>query len=435
MIVSLPLVATAAALRSGQLDLLTLIDDVCKRIDAHEPAIHALVPELGRRARLLNEATALQKRFPDPGSRPPLYGMLLGVKDIFHADGFSTRAGSQIPPEVLRGAEASCVTKLRGAGALLLGKTVTTEFAYFEPGPTRNPHNLDHTPGGSSSGSAAAVAMGFCPIALGTQTIGSVIRPAAFCGIVGFKPSYGRIATDGLILCAASLDTIGFFTQDVAGIALVASLLCKDWRPTVSDGKPVLGVPDGPYLAHASPEGRAAFERHVTLLEEAGYRMQHIEAMQDIDAIALRHRQIVAAEMAQVHATWFAMYESLYRPRTSALIQQGQEVSPEELAIARSGRAVLRGELEGLMARHGIDLWISLAAPGPAPEGITTTGDPIMNLPWTHAGLPAIALPAGRAANGLPLGLQVVGAFMADEQLVSWAEPIAEVLCKEEISV
>jgi len=191
-------------------------------------------------------------------------------------------------------------------------------------------------------------------------------------------------------------------------------------------------VPDGPYLAHASPEGRAAFERHVTLLEKAGYRVHHIEAMQDIDAIALRHRQMVAAEMAQVHATWFAMYESLYRPRTSALIQQGQEVSPEELAIARPGRAVLRGELEGLMAQYGIDLWISPAAPGPAPEGITTTGDPIMNLPWTHAGLPAIALPAGCAANGLPLGLQVVGAFMADEQLVSWAEPMAEVLSKEE---
>src|SRR5947209_3973031 len=234
MIVSTPLVATATALRSGQLDLLACVDQVCQRIDAHEPHIQALVPEPDRRSRLLSEATALQKRFPDPQSRPPLYGILLGVKDIFSVDGFPTHAGSQLPPELFEGREASCVTRLREAGVLLLGKTISTEFAYFEPGPTRNPHNLKHTPGGSSSGSAAAVAAGFCPLALGTQTIGSVVRPAAFCGVVGFKASYGRIATDGLISCAASLDTIGFFTQDVAGIALVAPLLCNDWQPTTS---------------------------------------------------------------------------------------------------------------------------------------------------------------------------------------------------------
>ncbi len=413
-IVSTSLTATAAALRSGQLDLLTLVDEVCNRIDAYEPDIHALVPEPGRRTRLLNEAAALQKRFADPESRPPLYGILLGVKDIFYVDGFPTRAGSQLPSEVFVGDEASCVTKLRDAGALLLGKTITTEFAYFEPGTTRNPHNLNHTPGGSSSGSAAAVAVGFCPLALGTQTIGSIIRPAAFCGVVGFKPSYGRIASDGLIPCAISLDTAGFFMQDAAGIA--------------SNNMPVLGIPVGPYLAQASAEGRAAFEKHVTLLKKAGYDVRPVEAMRDIDAINLRHRHILSAEMAQVHAAWFAQYESLYRPRTAALIRQGQEVSAEELAAARAGRTALRSELEGLMAQHGIDLWISPAAPGAAPEGISTTGDPAMNLPWTHAGLPAIALPAGRATHGLPLALQIAGAFMADEQLVSWAGPLAEAL-------
>src|SRR5258708_26651955 len=176
-IVSTPFTATAAALRSGQLDLLTLVDEVCNHIDTYEPDIHALVPEPGRRTRLLNEAAALQKRFADPESRPPLYGILLGVKDIFYVDGFPTRAGSQLPSEVFVGNEASCVTKLRDAGALLLGKTITTEFAYFKPRTTRNPHNLNHTPGGSSSGSAAAVAVGFFPLALATQTIASLIRP------------------------------------------------------------------------------------------------------------------------------------------------------------------------------------------------------------------------------------------------------------------
>src|SRR5205807_7593851 len=222
-----PLAATAAALRSGQLDLLTYIDEVCNRIDAAEPLIHALLPEQDRRQRLLTEAEALQKRFPEPASRPPLYGILLGVKDIFHVDGFPTRAGSQLPAELFAGPEAACVTLLRNAGALILGKTISAEFAWIEPGPTHNPHNLNHTPGGSSSGSAAAVAAGFCPLAIGTQTNGSTIRPAAFCGIVGFKPTYARIPTGGLILSSMSLDTVGFFTQDIAGVALVAPLLCQ----------------------------------------------------------------------------------------------------------------------------------------------------------------------------------------------------------------
>src|SRR5947208_1267711 len=266
-----PLAATAAALRSGELDLLTYIDEACSRIDAAEPLIHALLPEQDRRQRLLTEAEALQKRFPEPASRPPLYGILLGVKDIIRVAGFPTQAGSQLPAELFDGPEAPCVTLLRNAGALILGKTISAEFAWIEPGPTRNPHNLDHTPGGSSSGSAAAVAAGFCPLALGSQTIRSTIRTASFCGIVGFKPTYGRIPTAGLVPCAPSLDTIGFFTQDVAGIALVAPVLCDDWRPEESVSLPTLGVPDGPYLAQASAEGLAAFEAQVMLLEKAGY--------------------------------------------------------------------------------------------------------------------------------------------------------------------
>src|SRR5438045_4726980 len=221
------LAATATALRSGQLDLLTYIDEACNRIDAAEPLIHALLPEQDRRQRLLTEAEALQKRFPEPASRPPLFGILLGVKDIFRVAGFPTQAGSQLPAELFDGPEAASVTLLRNTGALILGKTISAEFAWIEPGPTRNPHNLDHTPGGSSSGSAAAVAAGFCPLALGSQTVGSVIRPAAFCGVVGFKPSYGRISTDGMVFCSSSLDTIGFFTGAVSGLALLALLLCE----------------------------------------------------------------------------------------------------------------------------------------------------------------------------------------------------------------
>src|SRR6266566_7607570 len=223
-----PLAATAAALRGGQIDLLAYLDDVCDRIDEFDTLVQAFMPEADQRVRLKTEAIALQARFPDPATRPPLYSIPVGVKDVFPVDDFPTQAGSHLPPEIFVAPEAACVTMLRAAGALILGKTVTTEFAYFEPGPTRNPHHLDHTPGGSSSGSAAAVAAGMCPLALGTQTIGSTIRPAAFCGIVGFKPTFGRIPRAGLILCSDSVDTVGFFTQNNAGIALAASVLCNN---------------------------------------------------------------------------------------------------------------------------------------------------------------------------------------------------------------
>ncbi len=434
MIFSAPLVTTAQALRSGQLDLLTYIDEICDRIGATEPLIHALLPETDRRDRLKAEAVALQTRFPDPSQRPPLYGIPIGVKDTFRVDGFPTRVGSQLPPELFVGPEASCVTMLRAAGALILGKTVTTEFAYFEPGPTRNPHNLNHTPGGSSSGSVAGVAAGFYPLALGTQVIGSTIRPAAYCGIVGFKPTYGRIPTDGLVKCADSVEHVGYFTQDVAGSAFVAPLLCSNWRTNhtaTTASLPVLGIPEGPYIAQASAEAINAFEKQLTLLARAGYTIRHANAFQDIEEVNRHHTRMVFAEMAQVQKSWFAQYEALYRPRTAAAIREGQTVGAEELAEARAGRAILRAELETLMVEKKIDIWVSPATTEPAPEGLESTGSPIMNLPWTYAGLPAITFPAGLASNGLPLGLQCVGATMADEELLAWAAPMADLLANE----
>ncbi len=433
MILPAPLAETTAALHTGQLDLLAYINELCDRIDAAESQIQALLPEADRCARLLAEAQALQARFPDPGDRPPLFGIPVGIKDIFFVDGFPTRAGSQLPPELFVGPEGDCVRSLHTAGALILGKTVTTEFAYFEPGPTHNPHNLDYSPGGSSSGSAAAVAAGFCPVAIGTQTIGSTIRPAAFCGIVGFKSSYGRIPMTGGILCSETFDHVGIFTQDVAGMEWAASLLCNNWQHVetgVFESLPVLGVPDGPYLAQASPEGLAAFEKQLMLLEKAGYTVRRVRAMEDIEAINQRHSRLVFAEMAQVHSKWFAHYASLYRPRTAAAISEGQEVSAEELLVLRASPAKLRAELETLMAQAGIDVWVCPSAPGPAPKGIASTGSPLMNLPWTHAGMPALSLPAGRAANGLPLGLQCVGALMADESLLTWVASIAEIVAE-----
>jgi Asp-tRNA(Asn)/Glu-tRNA(Gln) amidotransferase A subunit family amidase len=425
------LVETAAALRTGELDLLVYIDQLCDRIDASEPHIQALLPETERRERLLQEAQELQMRFPDPANRPPLYGIPAGMKDIFRVDGFPTRAGSQLPVELFTGPESDCARTLRSAGALILGKTVTTEFAYFEPGPTRNPRNLEYSPGGSSSGSAAAVAAGFCPMAIGTQTIGSTIRPAAFCGTVGFKSSYGRISMTGGILCSETFDHVGIFTLDVAGMQLAASQLCRNWRKVekpIPGDLPTLGVPAGPYLEQASAEGLAAFEHQLALIQKAGYTVRRMKALEEIDTINRQHSRLVFAEMAQVHSEWFARYGSLYRPRTASAIREGQEVSVEELAVLRDSPTKLRDELEILMEQAGIDVWVCPSAPGPAPKGITSTGSPLMNLPWTHAGMPAISLPAGHAANGLPLGLQCVGAFMADESLLEWSMHLAKVV-------
>src|SRR5258706_4039005 len=197
------------SLRTGELTLPECPWQADTRITEREPSVLSFIPEEERFVRLHKEADALLFTYPDIVNRPPLYGMLAGVKDIFHVDGFTTQAGSHLPFEIFQGNEAESVTKLKNAGALILGKTVTTEFAYFSPGPTRNPHHSEHTPGGSSSGSAAAVAAGFCQLALGTQTIGSIIRPAAFCGVVGVKPTYERISRACVIPLSPMLELLG----------------------------------------------------------------------------------------------------------------------------------------------------------------------------------------------------------------------------------
>jgi len=414
---------TAEALRSGRMDLIEYVGSMCARVAEIDPRVEAMLPEPGRLDRLRTEAAGLQTRFPDLKDRPPLYGVLVAVKDIFHVSGFVTRAGTEVPPDLFAGSEAAVVSLLRDAGALIFGKSVTTEFAYFEPGPTRNPHNPAHTPGGSSSGSAAAVAAGYCALALGTQTIGSVTRPAAFCGIVGFKPTLNRLPTKGLIYFSPTIDHVGLFTQDVAGMFLAASLLCRDWRADFVRGMlPPLGIPVGPYLAQAEPEALAAFEKQVRMLEEIGCKVKRVPVLADIEDLNHLHRQMVFAEFAREHAGIYARHADLYRPRTAEIIEIGRKVSEEELAAARANCAKLRVELESQMVEAGIDLWVCPAACGPAPAGIHATGDPNMSLPWTHAGMPVVNLPAGYSRNKLPLSLQFIAPSGEDEALLSWVQ-------------
>jgi len=424
-----PVPETTRALRGGTRDLTQYVETIRERFDSVEADVHAFIDETDRWSRVDHAVTHLKRRYPAAGERPPLYGVPIGVKDIFHVDGLPTRANSELPPSELTGAQAPVVSALLDAGAFVLGKTVTTEFAYFAPGPTRNPHALDHTPGGSSSGSAAAVATGLCPLALGSQTVGSVIRPAAFCGVVGFKPSYDRIARDGVLPLAASVDHVGLFTQNVPGMRLGAAVACPDWTTEPDlDRDPVLGVPTGPYLEQASDSGREHYRRHLDALRESGYEIRKAPLLENIDEINERHNDLVAAEAALGHADWYAEYGDRYAPETVNLIEKGREVAVSRLADARRGRTTLRESLADAMAEHGVDLWVAPAAPGPAPEGIEDTGDPVMNLPWTHAGVPAVTVPGSETADGRPLGLQIVADFGSDEALLYWAEGLATAL-------
>lgn len=425
-----PLAESTTGLCNDEQSLLAHVHAICDRIDRADPQIQAFILEPYRRARLVEEAVDLISRYPEPESRPPLFGALVGVKDIFRVDGFHTRAGSELPMELFEGDEAAVVTRLREAGALIAGKTVTTEFAYFQPGPTRNPHNLNHTPGGSSSGSAAGVAAGFFPLALGTQTIGSTIRPAAFCGIVGFKPSYDRIPSDGLLYFSKSLDHVGLFTQDVAGMALAASVLCDGWDATASipDRPPVLAVPEGDYLKKAWPEGLDSFWESISKLERAGAQVVTIPFFAEFDELDEQHRRMMAAEAAQIHKQWFAEYEYLYSEHMKEIMWTAATVDAAELAEAQAARINLRQQLADALDAAGADLWVAPPAQGAAPEGIHATGNPVMNLPWTNAGVPALNLPVERTRSGLPMGLQLIGRFGEDEQVLAWAARIEGLL-------
>jgi Asp-tRNA(Asn)/Glu-tRNA(Gln) amidotransferase A subunit family amidase len=428
------LVDLAADLRSGRLPLATYLDTLEERFTDREDALHAWVEESDRFARVRREAEALAARFEDPASRPTLYGVPVGVKDIFHVDGFATRAGSRLPPEVLAGKEGSVVTRLRAAGALILGKTVTTEFAYFASGPTRNPRNADHTPGGSSSGSAAAVAAGLTPLALGSQTIGSITRPAAYCGVVGFKPTFGRVPTAGMIPLAPSFDQVGWFASDVAGVGHAASVWVDPWdvataTAELDDAKrPVLGVLEGPYLDAVASDGRRQFDETTAWLGQCGFEVKRVHGLDDFDDVQTRHRRLLAAEAALAHRKWYEAHGDLYHEETAALIRRGKVVLGAELDTLRAARSNLRASIENTMGVEGIDIWITPSAPGAAPKGLDSTGDPVMSLPWTQAGMPTISIPEGEDDAGLPMAIQLVGHHGADESLIAWAATVSRAL-------
>ncbi|MCW4032389.1 MAG: amidase [Candidatus Bathyarchaeota archaeon] len=422
------MISLTSILSSDDEIIMKYLGELELRFKTKEPKVLSFIPEKERFKRLREEAKVLLELYPNPKKRPSLFGIPIGVKDIFHVNGFDTRAGSQLPKEELKGKEAACVTTLKSAGALIMGKTVTTEFAYLAPGPTRNPHNPSHTPGGSSSGSAAAVASKICPLAFGTQTVGSIIRPASFCGVIGYKPSYDRISKAGVIPLSPSVDHVGFFVYNAEDVSFIASFLCNGWREEESSHKPILGIPEGPYLDKASKEGLASFRNNCKRLMKAGFDVIPIAAMPDFEEISERHYLIVAADAAKVHDKLFNHHSELYRSKTAELIKSGRKISDKSLEDALDGRKKLRDELSQLMDENNIDVWLSPSSTGVAPKSLESTGNPIMNLPWTHSGLPIINLMAGFNDSGLPIGLQLAGRWYKDEALSSWATEIDSAL-------
>jgi len=421
--VDAPLVEAADALRRGRRRVSDYLNEILDRADAIGPTLRALLPESGRRERVLAEARELTRRNPVDQVRPPLFGVPIGVKDLISVAGLPMRCGSALPPEIFEVFESPVVTGLRAQGAIVLGTTTMDEFGYSEPSSARNPVHVSHTPGGSSAGSAAGVAAGLFPLGLGTQTSRSIVGPAAFCGVVGFKPSYDRVPMTGVVCCAPSLDVLGLFTQDAAGMALAASLVIPGWRPDPPGKLPRLGVPDGAFLEPVSGEPRRVFDSQLESLRWAGYDLDHVlfYAREDLKRL---HRQAVAllhGEIARVHGAWFGEYASLYRPATVRAIEKGREVKDDDLVHAREGQILIRDGLNALMDEHGIDFWICPSSNGPAPRGDRPTGYGAMTALWSYAGLPCVSLPGATTETGMPLGLQLVGRYGSDESLLDCA--------------
>lgn len=356
----------------------------------------------------------------------PLHGIAVGIKDIFDTADMPTSYGSPIYAGHRPAADAACVALLRAAGAVALGKTVTTEFAMSHPGKTRNPHNPAHTPGGSSSGSAAAVAAGMVPVALGTQTIASVIRPAAYCGIVGFKPSYGAINRAGLKYASESADTIGLFVRAVADIPPVLAAFTgapMESYDKMLDTAPRIGLFRGVEWDKASPAMQTAFEDAARRLAKAGATMQDVPIDPVLKTAHERAPVVTGYELARAYAfEWFNRRDQLSASFARHVVN-GMAIAFADYNAAREALESARRFVAGAMA--GCDFWLTVSATGEAPAGLESTGDPVFSRLWTLLHGPCLTVPCGKGPAGLPLGVQLVGPPRSAARLLAagrWVE-------------
>ncbi len=365
----------------------------------------------------------------------PLYAIPFGVKDIIDVAGMPTGFGTPIYNGHVSHRSAGCVALLEEAGAVCLGKTVTTEMAHYHPGKTRNPHRPSHTPGGSSSGSAAAVASGTVPIALGTQTTGSVLRPASYCGVFGFKPSFGDVVRSGMMECVSSFDTVGWFSRSVADLELArCGLLRLPFLPLaeVDVSELRIGVFRSPDWDKAEPASQTALLRTVEALSAAGARIWDVSPPGGFEDLAAHHRTIAGFEFARAITWERTQHASKLSPKlVNGRCEDGLKTRYEDYVAAQEALVAARALYRSLIA--DLDALITPAAIGPALEGLAVTGEPVFNTAWTALHVPAVSVPAFRDDTGLPIGVQVVGAFRQDGRLLATAQAISRVLDVETV--
>ncbi|MGQ9693261.1 MAG: amidase [Thermodesulfobacteriota bacterium] len=438
----LSLMEMSKLIKEKQLSPLDLVNAHLKRIETLEPKLQAWVSI--DQEKVLAQASqwaTIIKRRKKIGLLP---GIPIGVKDIFYTVDLKTTGGSKIFKDFFPPYEATAVGKLKKEGGIVLGKTATTEFAYADPAPTRNPWNLEHTPGGSSSGSAAAVASGMCPAALGSQTGGSVLRPAAYCGVVGFKPSYGRISRHGVFALAWTLDHVGFLTRTVADAALMLKVLaggdahdlaCSN-RPVPEYQKflvpplvpPKLGIVREFYQEKSEQEVWANFEETVEKMRRAGAEIADVKMPPSFSLVHDAHRIIMRVEAAAFHEKIFLRHREEYGPKLRELVETGFLISGVDYIQAQKIKNLFRKEMDEVMEKY--DCLLTPTTSSVAPRGLSSTGDPWFQVPWSLSGLPTIALPTGLNGEGLPLSLQLIGPAFKEEKLLaaaSWCEKALQV--------
>ncbi|HZP25632.1 MAG TPA: amidase [Dehalococcoidia bacterium] len=437
----MPAELTAAAIveacRSGT-SAVKVLDRFRARVEEREPEVRAW--ETLDLEGAYRQAEALDRQAAAGRLRGLLHGVPIAMKDVYHVAGLPCRAGSPVYHDFVPQSDAPVVRRLREQGAVILGKTVTTQLAATDPAVTHNPRNLEHTPGGSSSGSAAAVADGMVAAAFGTQTIGSTLRPAAFCGIVGLKASYGRVSRAGIFPLAWSLDHAGLLTQTVEDAALVlaavagaepgdhtaAGVPAGDHSAAVRDPKPPrIGLLRDFFQQRCDSAYWARLEETAQRFAHAGAEVEEAKLPAGFDLAINVSQTILACEAYAAYGNVFRLRADDFASQVRVLLESGALVPANSYLRAQLLRRQLVESVRPLFRRY--DLLLSASATGPAPHGLGSTGDTVCNAPWTLLGMPALSLPIGLAGNGLPLGLQLTADHWQEERLLAgarWCEMI-----------
>lgn len=403
-----------------------LVDYCLRRIEEWEGAVQAwaYVDSAGARA----AAVQLEQELARGESRGPLHGIPIGVKDIVDVDGMPTRAGSPLTSPAPVERDAPAIQRLRAAGAIILGKTVTTEWACFDPPPTRNPWNLAHTPGGSSSGSAAAVAMEMCVAAVGSQTGGSIIRPGSYCGVYSCKPTHGAISLKDVIPLSPELDHLGAFARSIRDLTpvIVAMMSGETMDSHANSGlqrAPRIGIIEEYFFDEADAEVVQLTRDAAKTLSLAGAHISTVALPKSFSQVHSAHRKMLAYRAARYHRDQFAMHPAQYGPHVTAVVNEGTGISNEEYQAALALRRVFQNELVDTLS--DVDALLTPATPASAPASLTTTGDLKFNSPWSFSGLPVVSMPIECDRHGMPLAIQLIGRSGSDCELLSvaaWCE-------------